>query len=564
MTLGPEKSLEKEATKNLLRNFLRRLTNLSGRNRSLFLPRLYTEQFIDVHSFSFLKNRSSFHIIENLIAGKGSLLCAEVDSRMEANNIASKKLKVLQRTDKFLFEERGSRDLYVGWPFVHGKFLDGTLVRCPLLYFPAELKLEEGQWSLHLRSDVDLTFNKSFLLAYSFYNKVQPNEALLEEDFADFDKDSTVFRTSVYQMLQKNNLEINFNPDNFRDELIAFKDFKKEEFEAAYGNGQLKLIPEAVLGIFPQAGSTLVPDYLDLIENEKINDLEDFFFQRTHHQKDADGIFLQDVREEKVYSVFPLDVWQENALNGVKLGHSLVVQGPPGTGKSQLICNLISDFIANEKRVLVVCQKRVAIDVVYNRLKEKRIDDFIGLVHDFRDDRRTLYDKAARQIERIEEYKTRNNSLNTIQLERTFFEVSRKIDALCEELESFKKIIFDDTECGRSIKEMYLASDISQPNIELRQDLPFFKWNEVEPFRKKLKSYARFAQKFMEENYPWRVRKSFSDYTINDLKSLKNALSQIRPWFENMQASMQKIAGKPVGWEEFELYTDKDHLLGEA
>ncbi|MEJ0032897.1 MAG: hypothetical protein WDO15_22155 [Bacteroidota bacterium] len=148
-------------------------------------------------------------------------------------------------------KKRGSRDLYIGWPFVHGKFLDGTLVRCPLLYFPAELKLEEGQWSLHLRSDVDVTFNKSFLLAYSFYNKVQPNEALLEEDFADFDKDSTVFRTTVYQMLQKNNLEVNFNPDNFRDELIAFKEYKKDEFEGTYGNGQLKLIPEAVLGVFP-------------------------------------------------------------------------------------------------------------------------------------------------------------------------------------------------------------------------------------------------------------------------------------------------------------------------
>jgi len=556
--------LEKEATKNLLRNFLRRLTNLSGRNRSLFLPRLYAEQFIDVHSFTFLKNRSSFSIIENLVAGRGSLLCAEVDSRMEANNVASKKLKVLQRTDRFLFEERGSRDLYVGWPFVHGKFLDGTLVRCPLLYFPAELKLEDGQWSLHLRSDVDVSFNKSFLLAYSFYNKVQPLEALLEEDFADFDKDSTVFRTSVYQTLLKNNLEVNFNPDNFRDELVAFKDYKKEDFEAVYGDGQLKLIPEAVLGIFPQAGSTLVPDYLDLIENDKINDLEDFFFQRTNRVKDEDGVFLQDVREEKVYSVFPLDVWQENALKGVKLGHSLVVQGPPGTGKSQLICNLIADFIASEKRVLVVCQKRVAIDVVYNRLKEKRVDDFIGLVHDFRDDRKSLYEKASKQIERIEEYKTRNNSLNTIQLERTFFEVSRKIDALCEELENLKKFLFDDTDCGRSIKEMYLNSDLSQPNIELKQDLSHFKWNEVEPFRKKLKSYARFAQKFMQENYPWRVRKSFSDYTINDLKSLKSALAQIRPWFEEMQASMQKITGKTIGWEEFELYVEKDHLLAET
>ena len=65
-----------------------------------------------------------------------------------------------------------------------------------------------------------------------------------------------------------------------------------------------------------------------------------------------------------------MDAFQENALKAVKKGNSIVVQGPPGTGKSQLICNLISDFIARGKRVLVVCQKRAALDVVYNRLSD--------------------------------------------------------------------------------------------------------------------------------------------------------------------------------------------------
>lgn len=61
-----------------------------------------------------------------------------------------------------------------------------------------------------------------------------------------------------------------------------------------------------------------------------------------------------------------------------------MVQGPPGTGKSQLISNLITDFIARGKKVLVVCQKRAALDVIYDRMKSIDIHPFIALVHDFK------------------------------------------------------------------------------------------------------------------------------------------------------------------------------------
>lgn len=550
-------------TKQLLNNFLRRLTNLSGRNRSLFLPRLYAGQLIDLQELSFLKGKNAFSIINNLISGKNSSICAEIDSRLEANNDASRKLKVLQRADKFLFEEKGSKDLHVGWPFVQGKFNDGTLVRCPLLFFPVELTLEKGQWILEPRAGVNMSFNKTFLLAFAHYNKVTAAEDLLDEDFEDFDRDSTVFRTTLYQQLQKNNFEINFNPDNFRDELTPFTIFKKEELAEKFGNGQLKLFPEAVLGIFPQAGSSLVPDYLDLIENDRIKDLEEFFLNRSARTQAPQTNYLSEVREEKVYSIFPMDAWQENALKGAKLGHSMVVQGPPGTGKSQLICNMISDMIANEKRVLVVCQKRVAIDVVFNRLKEKRLDDFVALVHDFRDDRKTLYEKAAKQIDRIDEYKFKNNSLDSIQIERKFFEVSRRIDQLSEELEGFRKMLFDDSESGLSIKEMYLLSDPSQPSVDLKGDLSHFPWSEVDPFKRKLKTYTRLAKRFLDRDYPLRLRKSFSEWTIKDLKIAKLIFKEAYGWFADIGEKMTKILGQRLDWEQCEICSEREQQLTE-
>src|SRR5690606_4124924 len=124
-----------------------------------------------------------------------------------------------------------------------------------------------------------------------------------------------------------------------------------------------------------------------------------------------------------------------------------------GTGKSQLICNVISDFIARGKVVLMVCQKRAALDVVYARLKETGISEFIGLVHDFKNDRDDIFKKILFQIESINNYKEKNNTLRAIQLERNFLQVSRDMDQILLELEEFKRAFFDDKMFGVSIKE---------------------------------------------------------------------------------------------------------------
>ncbi|MFM8912207.1 MAG: DUF4011 domain-containing protein, partial [Flammeovirgaceae bacterium] len=478
-----------DRTKRPLTSYLRKLTNLSGNNRSIFLPRLLADRHVDAQALSQLNGEPAFKIIEALLAGKAKAICQVVDSRMAAANEASQKLKKLQRIDRFLLEESGANDLHIGWPILHGKFLDGTCVRCPLLFIPVALRVENDGWVLHPREE-SIAFNKSFLLAYAFYNQWKVDEELLDEDFEEVERESTLFRTAVYQLLQKSKLDVHFNPDNYRDELVPFQNFTKEEFENAFQNGQLKLFPQAVLGIFSQSGSQMVPDYHHLIDQNSFTDLEEFFSTKTTANGNE---FLNSVKEDKVYSVLPLDAWQENALKGVKLGQSLVVQGPPGTGKSQLICNLISDAMANGKRVLVVCQKRAALDVVFARMKEQRLDEFMALVHDFKHDRKEIFDKIARQIERVDEYNTRNLGLDAIQLNRKFLQVSHRIDQIIEELEQFKTALFDETECEASVKQLYLQSNQQKPFVPLKQEYQFFKFRSLQDFLRKLKQYCLYA-----------------------------------------------------------------------
>lgn len=528
-----------EKTKKLLSTYLRRLTNLSGSNRSLFLLKP-SEHFLDLHRLSYLFKEKSFSIIESLLEEKKKIICPLADARMETANQVSLGLKKLSRADQFIFEERGSRDLHVGWPFVRGKFADGTLVRCPLLFFPVELIVEANNWCLQFRADGDIIFNRSFLLAYSFYNQTKADEGLLSETFDDIARDSTTFRTALYHILQGSSVELNFNADNYRDEIDAFTKFTKQEFEEHHFAGQLKLFPEAVLGIFPQAGSTIVPDYVQMLGENSFQDLEEFFGKHRPLSSTNIENFIPLIREEKMYTVFPSDIWQENAIKASKLGHSVVVQGPPGTGKSQLIGNLVSDAVANGKRVLVVCQKRAALDVVFARLKDKNLECFLALVHDFKIDRKEIFKKISDQANRTDEYKTQNISLDAIQLDRKFLQTSKRIDQITEELEHFRQSLFDESECGRSIKELYLQCNPDAPFISLKQAYSHFKFNEIDSFLRTIKHYATYANSFERLSYLWSDRKSFDGFSTADLASMKKIVGEVFPFYQAISEVLAK------------------------
>lgn len=512
----------------LLKTYLRRLTNLTSRNRSLLLLNLPKEQFLDLHQLDFLDGKPSFEYINQLVAQKNTIpLCDVLDSRFEKVNEVSKILRKIAHTEAFIEKERGAEDLYVGYPFVKGKLSDGTVVRCPLLFFPVTLQNngtppDGKKWILEKRDEA-VSLNRSFLLAYSHFNKIKISDDFLETSFEEFSKESLVFRTELYELLKESQLEINFNQDNFSEQLVDFHRFMKSDLVESELNGELKLFPQAVLGIFPQAGSFLVPDYEELIENiggEEPNS-EDLF--------DVSNDEKHIVKEENTFLPFAVDASQELAINQVKAGQSLVVQGPPGTGKSQLIANLIADFTSRGKKVLVVCQKRVALDTVFQRLEKVGMTDFVALVHDFKNDRKSLFEKVAHQIEQIEGFQKKNKSLDAIFLERNFTQLSRRIDKISDELQAFKNALFDESICGISVKELYLTSDISKPYVELGDTYKLFVFNELHDFEGRLKRYFQYQEKLQaSEGYEfWKARVSFTKLTFADVAKITKVIDEI-------------------------------------
>ena len=115
-------------------------------------------------------------------------------------------------------------------------------------------------------------------------------------------------------------------------------------------------------------------------------------------------------------------------------GDSFIIQGPPGTGKSQTIANLIAALVAGGKRVLFVCEKRAALDVVAHRLDQVGLGELVATIHDSQLDRkafiadlRETYERwtADDVDERIDEREHRLARVNAllVPLERVFTEL---------------------------------------------------------------------------------------------------------------------------------------------
>ncbi len=131
---------------------------------------------------------------------------------------------------------------------------------------------------------------------------------------------------------------------------------------------------------------SLVRDYDAVLKGEVSSDalFERFF---TDTPRPDDSTLNLPARIDQ-FPIVASDPTQFRSISKVRTGQSYVIQGPPGTGKSQTIANLLADIVSQDKRVLFVCEKRAALDVVYNRLKGVGIHQLCALVHDAQENKR--------------------------------------------------------------------------------------------------------------------------------------------------------------------------------
>lgn len=146
-------------------------------------------------------------------------------------------------------------------------------------------------------------------------------------------------------------------------------------------------ISQIFLGNFNYRKMSLVRDYDSLMDEPKENSIFNQLFDEIPRTAETNS---NQTSLAEQYHVIQADPTQQAAVQFARKGESYIIQGPPGTGKSQTIVNLVSDFVSRGKKVLFVCEKRAAIDVVYFRLKQQQLDEFCSLIHDSQADKKAF------------------------------------------------------------------------------------------------------------------------------------------------------------------------------
>ncbi len=163
----------------------------------------------------------------------------------------------------------------------------------------------------------------------------------------------------------------------------------------------------AVVGLYPMANQGLLRDMQALVAGEPTTAPIESFIKvdaslepaRSPEEATASPVekHTRTFAEERL--VTTADPCQARAVRLARTTRGLVIHGPPGTGKSQTIANVIGDHLARGERVLFVCDKRTALDVVMNRLQGMGLGALCAIVHDPQRDQRELYKSIREQLD---------------------------------------------------------------------------------------------------------------------------------------------------------------------
>ena len=192
-------------------------------------------------------------------------------------------------------------------------------------------------------------------------------------------------------------------------------------------------------------------------------------------------------KEKDINLISYLDYSQERAVSMADKTKKMVIYGPPGTGKSQTIVNIISDALSKGKKVLMVSQKRAALDVIYNRLEN--LNRKAVIIHDANADKKDFYLKNSTALEDLSN--SNKDYLNIIN------EESDLIDDKIKYLEKIQIEMFTKREYGLTLQEMYEKCK----NIKSRDD----------------RRYDEFLR--------FRKVNSFDKYTYDELKKAVNEIN---------------------------------------
>ncbi len=406
----------------------------------------------------------------------------------------------LIKEDLDIQKERGQEQLYLANYFLEGTFNlndNEIALRAPIFLFPIKISKNDRTQEITIINDHERDIIPNTLIL---------NNILKTKDFDYNYKKEVLWNVKAFLK------DLNYQFDE-KMESLSEKKLNDIKYELGY-----KLKNHLVLGIFKIFDNSIQEEIKEIIETKKINKniLETFSEYDIYNNKAQNLIekeVLKDINDdESIFYIDKLNFQQAIALKKINHDHlnHLTIWGPPGTGKSQTILSIIIDALIKNKRVAVVAEKKVALDVIYERLGA--LQAFSLLITDtnkkgdfykqIRNTFEVLNDepnhKEFTKIDYTQRLKNKLKNIDEISLFESIHDFGDK--SLLEVFSELQEYKLSDLEISQYFK--YKTEMIRFNNISYKSAFDVFKFVEERFTLDSLKDFLKLNNKYLNyQNY---------------------------------------------------------------
>jgi hypothetical protein len=410
-----------------LERYQDKLLHTDGRNHSILLRRISDKWCFDLTVVNEEKR-----VVDHALLDKRSIRIISKSDKTELARKDNTRLRYLYRNVIQIEREKGLQETYIGFPFLVGNVNNEFYIRGPLILFPINLEYkQEGKqpgWYIAFPQDRKPILNRALMAAIrkkggpsltdSFSDEM---EDLLNniEDGKEVERNKNpenVFVTGLIKLLKENEFPLDYTSPNL-EKISIFNPLivnngKVSINEVPIENEKLRLENLKIMGIFPQTDSAIYGDYVELLKN--VPDIGNQFGiigtllgetsidynptpnkSENDHKIEPEVVNLDKISAHELNLAMESDASQDSVVVSSQSSQCTVVRGPPGTGKSQVIVNLISNALAKGQKVLLVCQKKYALDIVFSRLDKIGLSGHVAVLKDVQTGRAPLYKKLS-------------------------------------------------------------------------------------------------------------------------------------------------------------------------
>lgn len=312
----------------------------------------------------------------------------EEDQRNKINLLA-KRLNSLYYENNDNYLEFGIKTFGFGFPLLirRDKQNNASIIAAPLLIWNLDLQKSAtaaNKWIIKREDDFPLTLNEVLVSHIQKDENITINRLdgeYLEDSIIDLDELNKITNETFEQLGIK-----------------AEHSFEKVE-RCIKDKSELKNLTQdkpwvlwaGIFGLYRSQKESLIKEYDKLLEKPDLIKPEQL--KPDHYTTSS-------------VSAVETDPSQIGILNALQNENQIIIQGPPGCGKSQSLTALISNALVEKKKCLIVCEKKTALDVIYNNLERVGLNELCVIIDDVYKDRQAVVKNVRQRIDEFSRIKT--------------------------------------------------------------------------------------------------------------------------------------------------------------